>query len=206
MFGILTTLLFPERCVRCKAAGTLLCASCSADLHPRFRRVHDDPAAWSLFSYADPRVKRLLAAWKYRGNQRAGAVLLGYFKECCTTLKLPAARVLIPIPTQRSHNNRRGFAPPVMLARALEETCALPMMDPLRFRRRTQRQAGLPLTKRTENMHNAFVVRATRSPLPQSVILIDDVLTTGATLRAAVHALQQCGVQNIRAITLAWNP
>jgi len=183
-----------------------VCAICAATLHPLIRHAPGIPATWSCVSYHNPIIKRLFREWKYRGNRHAEEILIPLFLEGCKQMNLSHHDVLVPVPTQRSHNNQRGFAPPQTLAFLLQQHYGCPTQDILHYARPVKRQASLGLAKRKENMHNALVVRKGTTIVPRSAILIDDVVTSGATLAAAAHALTQHGARDIRAITLAWNP
>ena len=207
--SVLTRILTPPACINCGADGALLCARCQNNLHPKLRRIAGSPETFSCFSYTTPVVRALLGEWKYRANREAGALLCAQFSDALRAQQRAykkSSTIVLPIPTRRSNRNMRGFSPPHVLAHAASAALGIPVHDGLRFVRRGKRQAELDLAKRRQNMHNALVLRGTLPHGAASGILIDDVRTTGATLLAAAPALQQRGVQDIHAITLAWKP
>jgi ComF family protein len=110
--------------------------------------------------------------------------------------------VLVPVPLHRGRLLRRGYDQAALLTRALARATGLPLRsDLLRRVRATRRQVGLTEAERTENVHGAF---ATRGPMPAGpVVLVDDVLTTGATVRAAGAALREAGARWVYVLTLA---
>ncbi|MEN9760457.1 MAG: hypothetical protein RI906_283 [Pseudomonadota bacterium] len=102
---------------------------------------------------------------------------------------------LIPIPLSAERLAQRGFNQAQAIAQALAESCGAPVNNQLlRRARHTSAQAGLDLGQRQENIAGAFQCRAAS---PARVALVDDVMTTGATLRAAALALQQAGAHTI---------
>jgi ComF family protein len=106
----------------------------------------------------------------------------------------------IPVPLHSSRRRQRGFNQAADLARHV----GLPVVHALRRVRATTMQTGLPAAQRHRNLRDAFAVtRAGRSLGGATVLLIDDVSTTGATLDACAHALKQAGVTEVRALTAA---
>ncbi len=109
------------------------------------------------------------------------------------------------VPTSSAHRRRRGFDQAEVLARALAEETGLAFTEGLVRRRQTRTQVSLHAGQRAANVRDAF------APLSRSasrlhgadVLLVDDVLTTGATARAAVAALTRAGVRRVALATFA---
>ncbi|MCR6495193.1 hypothetical protein LJB71_02315 [Thermomonas sp. S9] len=94
---------------------------------------------------------------------------------------------------------RRGYDQALELARPLARALGLPLRtDLLQRGRATAAQTRLDAAARRRNLQGAFAVRA-RAPLPAHVVLLDDVMTTGATLHAAAAALRAAGVARVEA-------
>lgn len=206
MFSSLQKLFFPERCVKCHVEGKLLCVKCASILAPQLTLVAKKPRTYSLLNYHDFAVKGLLRAWKYQGNQSARKYLLEALPAALPALRHASHPLIVPIPTRRAHDLARGFSPPQHIALELHHITSWEIVDCLTFAHHTMRQSKLSLAKRKKNMHNALVVRERLHLARRSVILVDDVTTTGATLSAAASALYSNGATDVRAITLAWNP
>ena len=114
---------------------------------------------------------------------------------------LDGADFLVPVPLHIARHYGRGFNQASELARHI----GIPSVNVLRRRRATATQTDLPEAERHRNVRNAFAVRrgARRRLQGATVILIDDVSTTGATLDACASVLLEAGVSEVRALTAA---
>jgi ComF family protein len=113
---------------------------------------------------------------------------------------------LVPVPLHWRRKWSRGFNQAELLARVLGRHTALPVLaKTLQRRRSTQAQAGLSDAERRANTEGAFTVPDKRRPdlSGKHVLLIDDVLTTGATLSAASRALRRAGARRVTVLTVA---
>jgi ComF family protein len=115
---------------------------------------------------------------------------------------LTGADGVVPVPLHRSRERRRGFNQARELARHL----GLPLRDVLVRTRRTETQADLPAGKRHGNVRGAFALRPDGQIAGLTVVLIDDVSTTGATLSACAAVLRAAGAAEVRALTAARAP
>lgn len=107
--------------------------------------------------------------------------------------------LVVPVPTSRAAFRRRGFRVIEVIARR----AALPLRSLLRPARRTQDQRGLGISARRRNLTDAFVAQDAAG---LRVIVIDDVITTGATLEEAARALRAAGATIVGAATVAGTP
>ena len=211
--------LFPPRCLVCAGDGLPdrdLCAACH-DALPR--QLHACPrcalpvaiagpcstcqaqpppldAVHAAFDYAFP-LDRLLPRLKFHGDFAAGRVLAHCMAEHFANLPRPQA--LVPVPLHRARLRRRGFDQALELARPLARALDLPLRDGLLHRcRATQAQSRLDADARSRNLRGAFQVDPAAA-LPMHVALVDDVMTTGATLHAVADVLRAAGVARIDA-------
>ncbi|MDR7193921.1 ComF family protein [Luteimonas terrae] len=210
----------PGRCLVCRepgAAGRDLCLPCTAALpwmpHACARCAQplptNDPlcgaclrrpppldAVIAAFDYGFP-VDRLLPRFKFHRDLAAGALLGDCLAHATSTATRPDA--LIPVPLHIARLRERGYDQALELARILARRHALPLRDDLLHRvRATAPQSRLDAKARRRNLRHAFAVHGLTSPTAH-VVLVDDVMTTGATLHAAAHALRRAGVARVDA-------
>jgi ComF family protein len=136
----------------------------------------------------------------------AGAVVRAWIREAAGRAPGPAPDLLVPVPLHARRLRRRGFNPAGELARAVARGLRV-RRDPLALRRvrDTPSQTGLDRPARRRNVRGAFAARA-RWTAPPTVWLVDDVVTTGATLREAARALRRAGARRVVAICAARTP
>jgi ComF family protein len=228
-------LLWPSRCLVCDAPGLDgldLCAACAGELPwnrcacPRCALPLPVPAVCgeclrrevglarrgrapalagvhAAFVYAPP-LDRLLPRFKFHRDLAAGALLAQLLAEAADGLPRPDA--VVPVPLHRARLRRRGYDQALELARPLARVLDLPLRDDLLQRvRTTAPQSELSAAARRRNLKGAFAVRSAIE-LPASVALVDDVMTTGATLHAAAEALKRAGVRHVEAWVCARVP
>ncbi len=160
-------------------------------------------ATRAAFVYGFP-VDRLLPRLKFHQGLAAGRLLSQLAADAFAAADRPQA--LVPIPLHRARLRARGYDQALELARPLASALELPLRDDLLQRaRHTAPQSRLDAGARRRNLRGAFTVRA-HAPLPTHVALFDDVMTTGATLHAAAHALRRAGVARVDAWVCARVP
>lgn len=153
--------------------------------------------------YAPP-IDRLLPRFKFHGDLAAGRLLAQLMVEAVAGLPRPAA--LIPVPLHRGRLRQRGYDQALELARPLARSLDVPLLARvLRRVRCTAPQSRLDAGARRRNLRNAFAV-VPAAALPDHVVLVDDVMTTGATLHAAAVALRRAGVRRVDAWVAARAP
>lgn len=178
-------------CVRCALpipqAG--LCGHCLHALPPLDQVL-------AVFDYAFP-LDRLLPRLKFHRDFAAGRLLARCMVDRLAGLARPDA--LIPIPLHRARLRNRGYDQALELARPLARALQLPLLaNALQRRKTTTAQSRLDAAARQRNLRDAFVV-ADGAALPSHVVLVDDVMTTGATLHAAARVLHRAGVRRVDA-------
>ncbi|MFT3897442.1 MAG: ComF family protein [Thermomonas sp.] len=218
---------WPAHCLACGGRGEPgrdLCAACHAGLPwlrtacPRcalplpapapacgecLRNPPPLDAVRAAFLYAPP-LDRLLPRFKFHGDLAAGRLLAALMRE--TASPFPRNAAILPVPLHRRRLRMRGYDQALELAKPLAVACDLPLRDDLlRRARATAAQSRLHADQRKRNLRNAFQVDAS-APLPACAVLIDDVMTTGATLHAAAKALRRAGVERVEAWVCARVP
>jgi len=214
-------LLFPPRCVCCGEWGTWLCDDCVSLIPSRNvqscrrcgaalpapglcvpcqqTRSYLTSANW-VSSHEAP-LRRAVHALKY-DSVRVLAGPLGQIMAQYWSRRSCGVAVVVPVPLHVSRVRRRGYNQAALLARVLGDALKLPCGEDLLVRtRRTPSQVGLDPRERWDNVRGAFrCIDHVRGDSP--VLLVDDVMTTGATLEACAHALRERGAQEVHALTL----
>ncbi len=188
-------------CLRCAMPLPRPAPACGACLQRGHRLALGETRAACVYAFP---VDRLLPRFKFHQDLAAGRLLASLMLQAFSGLPRPGA--LVPIPLHRARLRSRGYDQALELARPLARALAVPLRDTLLQRRRaTAPQSRLDAGARRRNLRGAFSVRDT-STLPDHVVLVDDVMTTGATLQAAAKALRRAGVQRVDAWVCARVP
>jgi ComF family protein len=221
-------LLFPPLCALCGAPGAGdrdLCHGCRAALPgnpvacPRcalplaapgpacgrcLRAPPPFAAALAPFRYGDP-LDRLLTRFKFAADLAAGRVLGTLLAESLAA-SLPPGALLVPMPLHRRRLAERGFNQAWELARMLARETGLRARADLLLRMRpTDPQTGLDAAGRRRNVRGAFVVPPARAArlAGRVVVLVDDVITTGATAAEASRCLVRAGAATVTVVAVA---
>ena len=180
----------PPRCVACRKREDWLCASCRAEARPprEAMAIEDVTQAVSPWAYeGGPR--SLVLALKLRGCRSAAAPLIGAMTQCARRARLDPELVTW-VPARDRDKAVRGFDHAEVLAQGVAEGLGVPAA-PLLARCGVQvDQAGLDRQRRWANLSGAF--RA-RSRTTHSVLLVDDLVTTGATASSCAAVLKAAG-------------
>lgn len=217
--------LMPVSCVFCgepdDERGRYVCPGCAADL------VHNAPAcrrcALPLAAASDlpcgacqaqpPPFDTVVAPLVYTYPVDAAIRQFKFHRKLWyvpgfTEILVAAADALpgsidavLPVPLHRLRQVRRGFNQAIELAAPVAKARGLPMLRNVVRRRRTPYQSGLPAAHRRRNLRHAFAVRGHIDA--QHVLIVDDVLTTGATCRQLALLLRRHGVASVSVLALA---
>ncbi|MEQ6896866.1 phosphoribosyltransferase family protein [Microbacterium sp. KR10-403] len=190
-------LAFPVACAGCGVLDVALCDACRAMLRPQVttRALADGLVVRSGLPF-DGVPARVLRALKEEGRTSLARAL----GPALAAALGDGRGVVVPVPTSRAAMRRRGYRVAELLAR---RAGARPLRA-LRVVRTTADQRGLSRTARTDNVTGSL--RATRRLDGLEVIVVDDVVTTGATLVEAARALRAAGAQVRAAATVAATP
>lgn len=215
------SLALPRTCAGCRAADVSVCRDCLADVAkslwaggPRRSRPDPEPAGLPPVHTSgrfEGALAGLVTAYKDDGRRDCGTVLARLLGEAVDAAIAQSAEVqhvlvagdgpvlVVPVPSSAASRRRRGDAPLEQLASSAVRGFGrheVVLADALRVRRRVADQAGLGAAGRHLNVEHSMVVRPRWRPVVQGAccVVVDDVLTTGATLREAARALRTGGV------------
>ena len=202
----LLRVLLPRACPGCgaqlgRAAG--LCDRCRAELRPRVEwhsplSAQATPHLVTLGRYQGvPR--RAVRALKY-GGARDVARPLGRALAAGVPASWQIAAV-VPVPLHPSRQRERGYNQAELLAQAMAAELGVPCLPLLTRTRATAQQAKLHASERSSNLAGAFAVRG--AVPPGTLLILDDVLTTGSTLLACRDALHAAGVTDLKYAAVA---
>ena len=179
------------------------CAVCGVPDHPLSA---DHGPGWYLagviapFQHAFP-IRELIHRLKYRGHRYLGRCLGAQLARDVSAAHRNA-EVVMPIPLHRRRLIERGYNQSFELARTIAAAWSLPLWTSgIRRQRATLPQTGLTLTARRANVRSAFQV--TSRVAGRRVLLVDDVITTGATANALAAGLLAAGAVEVRALAVA---
>jgi predicted amidophosphoribosyltransferase len=209
--------VLPSACAGCARPGSLVCVVCSSVLRgpaaPAWPRPTPTglPPPWAVAAYAGP-CRSLLLAYKERGLSGLRRPLAGALATAARAAVggSDSAIVVVPVPSSRRAVRKRGDDVVAGLARGVAaalraDGIAAHVVPALRQRRTVADSAGLDSQERARNLAGALIVApvAVRLVSGRSVLLVDDLITTGSTLAEAARALRTADVEVVGAATVA---
>ncbi len=214
MWDDLISLLFPERCISCDKKGSVLCAICERTITTKPQALSGTVAA--LFDYKNPLVKKAVWALKYHrkralGNYFGTALYREFFKQLARRGEGKNDEiVLIPVPASKKAVATRGYNHARIIAQAIarcaeKDHMTLVVRGDILFKTKENTQQARARSKigRQENVAGIFAVQHGAYLVGKTVILIDDVITTGATIAEARKAIKSHGPKRVLAIAVA---
>ena len=207
-FESLQEILFPSRCISCGALGLSICSRCRRGWNPHIyiSKCGDLPtnhiSVTSSVIYSTVAQKVILGAKESHLKSCDILVSQAITHALENVLKSHQVDVLVPIPSRKSAARQRGRQFISAVSQEASTRHSIPLASPLVHTRKVRDQSGLHLQERWNNLEGAFVVEKEHG-LRGNVVLIDDLVTTGATLCEAARALRYAGIQVIGAVTAA---
>ena len=216
---LLLDVVYPRRCAGCGARGTWLCARCEAAVACFARPVCAScgiPEALGVCRCDElsPSIERVRSIGPYAGWLRGAVVQVKYHGEWSRVphlapllaqacADLAPVDALVPVPLHPSRRKQRGFNQTEKLAEELSRELAVPVVLALRRSRRTTPQVRLDAAGRQANVMGAFAVSPGKRVEGKRLLLVDDVITTGATLGACADVLHSAGASSVSVVTVA---
>ncbi len=220
---------FPKRCVGCRKMGDYVCSGCFAKLnftvtpicavcshpavsgltHPLCRRKYTIDGVFSSLVYQGV-TKRLLAKYKFSPYLSSLTPFLGELfydgliqQEVFYQL-LQKNIIIIPIPLHKTRFRQRGYNQSTLLAKEIGKKLGFPVLELLQRIKLMKTQVGLNQKERRENIRGVFSFIGEEERIGgRTIFLVDDILTSGATLSEAAKVLKKKGAKNVYGLTLA---
>lgn len=212
--------VYARRCAGCGRRGVWVCGDCRANLPlfetpwcdgcgvpPALGRCHCDSLGEGLDGARSVGPFRgwlhdAIVGFKYR-DERARADHLGD-ELASLVARLPTVDALVPVPLHSARQRRRGYNQSALLAQCAGSLAGIPVVHALTRIRAAPRQVGSGMEERHANVEDAFALDPSAPPLAGlRVAVVDDVLTTGATVGACAKVLRATGAAEVWAATLA---
>ncbi|HEX8575455.1 MAG TPA: ComF family protein [Flavobacterium sp.] len=223
MFKSLIDLLFPKVCLGCHTilefSEDIICTSCRHEIpltrfalqednlsHKKFYgRIDIVHASSFLFFHKKGIVQELIYNLKYRGHQEIGTILGDwYFEDLKKVPALSTVDYIIPVPLHKKRLRRRGYNQVATFGNALAKNFKIPIENNILFRNvYTKTQSKKNIGDRNNIASAVFEVRYTTEHHNKHFLLIDDVLTTGATLESCGKALLAIPGARLSIVTMA---
>ncbi|MCL2529210.1 MAG: ComF family protein [Coriobacteriia bacterium] len=186
-------------CLKCGAPfGSLICTECYTREGKVLQSFNMAACALSL----DELAGRIIVLYKDNNERRLAGILAKLMNQALPALWPHWTNVISWIPVDKKTFRRRGFDHMEHIAKELAQQTGL-TAEPLLSKQVSKDQRRLNREERIQNLKESFSLIQKAEPLPQHILLIDDVYTTGSTLEAASLALLEGGAQEVRALCIA---
>ena len=194
-------LLFPTRCYGCNTLGISICSQCRIEWHPHYYRTHVEKVVVHSAILYSPTASRIILAAKERGLKGADKLIVDAIVHVINKANFGNFNVaLVPIPSAPAHSRRRGRSFIDALCKEISVQTNIPVIPALSLVRKVKDQSGLSAKHRATNMRGAFGISPHVYPRGD-LLLIDDVVTTGATVSEAARALNSQGFHLLGSVT-----
>jgi predicted amidophosphoribosyltransferase len=203
----LNDLLFPQRCIACGSLGISLCIRCRRGWSPRFYRNSFSHGKLSLVVHSSvpysPIAQKIILAAKESGMKAADSLIVEALLFSVQQILLrEQVEVLIPIPSRPSAARKRGRQFLDLITREVGGVLGIASESLLTHQRRVLDQSELDHRRRWNNLEGSLVLHGVAAKGVKA-LLIDDLVTTGATLLEGSRALTYAGIEVVGAATAA---
>lgn len=206
--ALILDFIFPRWCVGCGVEDAALCQACWKKWEVVWMEDHPVDGIDQLVSfgpYAAPFIQRVISRWKFEGDWSVAQVVAQSMASTFSNW-FSQRSCLVPIPLYSLRQRERGFNQAADLAQSLAKFAQMSCAPLLGRPKQTKAQKGLDEVQKVLNMQQAFSldqVAAQAVDRSSKLIILDDIATTGSTLREAAQVLRQAGFQHISAVVVA---
>ena len=211
-------LFFPKFCLNCQKEGTFLCQDCQAILD--ISNSHHPPSKfggglndlyWAV-EYKNPLIKNLIKIFKYEPFVKElakdlASLVIAHFQlldEKPSFLKKNPDYVLVPVPLEKRKLKWRGFNQVEEIGKEISKFLNIPLINDILFKiKETPPQVELSEKEREENIKGVFIIRNRKKISGKKILLVDDVYTTGSTMKECAQLLKKAGAKEVIGIVIA---
>jgi len=211
LFQKLITAIYPDRCLFCgkvTSPGQLCCSDCNNTL-PFLNSCgvtlrKDEPFSWVAvpFSYENG-VRKAIIQMKFYGHKEAAQFFVPYMLKSLNGF-LPD--VVVPVPMAEHRRKERGFNQAELLAKPIAEALQAEYSSTILLRTDSIVQHDLSARQRKQESNQSFVYTGNASLLGKRILLVDDIVTTGSTLRRCARLLKEAGAAEVVCAAAAATP
>ncbi|MFA5098165.1 MAG: ComF family protein [Candidatus Margulisiibacteriota bacterium] len=198
IFNCILNIIFPPKCCICGMIGDdAFCPECVSQI----KYTTYEGGMTSSAAIYEGVIKKAIKKLKFNKKKRLAPVLS---KIMLNSLPFSGFDVIVPVPLHRDRLRKRGFNQSQLLAKDISEFCKAPLLTEVLIRQRpTTPQFGLDKAKRVPNVKGAFCVKQPDMIKGKAVLLVDDILTTGATTLECKKELLSWGAAEVFIYTLS---
>jgi ComF family protein len=214
-------LIFPKKCINCKREGQYLCEDCLS-------LIEINPFNYCLCEKLERKNKcdncknknldRILSATSFKGIMREAIHKLkySYLEELSVPLSLLILNylqnincqidnsfIIVPVPMHPKKKRRRGFNQSEEIAKIISQSTSIPLSTTLIKIKETKPQMELNRIERMENIKDCFAIKNEKEIENKTVLLLDDVYTTGTTIEECAKVLKENGAKEVWGLTIA---
>ncbi len=213
VINLFLEILFPSRCLGCRSYGSILCFNCINKLRPAERETEN--GIYGAYDYRDPLIKEAIWKLKYYHSpylgSKLGELLYTSFLEEINEIAMFSTGspiYIIPVPISKERKNNRGYNQSEIIAKSF---CNNAPLNVFQFKNKiilkkanTIPQAKLTnRNKRLQNIKGAFEIKNKELVKGKTIIIIDDVTTTGGTILEIMKILKKAGAKKVLGFTVA---
>ncbi len=209
----LIDLIFPVQCLGCSQEGGWLCQGCLEKIKINFNNEAcpvggDLLGVWTVADYNQPLLMKILHSFKYNFIVDLGEILadllIQFLASKIKEQKIPNFDLVIAVPLAKKRYLWRGFNQAEILAQKVSQQFGWRLSSDIIFRRYYNRpQVGLKAESRQSNVRGIFAVNNPLLLKNRKILLIDDVLTTGATIKECAKVLKNAGAGEVWGLAIA---
>jgi len=206
-------ILYPKFCLNCGREGSYLCPDCQSTLevsssHTEYQTEEIKDLYFAL-PYQNQLIKNLIKLFKYQPfvkelSQPLSSLIITHFQLIEKSPADLAGYILMPVPLEKKKLKWRGFNQAEELAKGLISFLKIPLINDVLIKtRETLPQVELSGREREENIKGAFSCRNKEKISGKKILLVDDIYTTGSTMKEAARVAKAAGAKEIIGIAVA---